>query len=345
MSPSMKNPSTDGTRPVASQPATARALALFSQGLDSILAIKVVATQGIAIRAVRFITPFFGWEIKGRETDYRNHIARRYGIELQIIDISREYLELLADPPDGYGKNFNPCIDCKILMLRRAREMMTACGADFLISGEVVGQRPFSQRRDTLNRIANLSETRELLLRPLSAKLLAPTRAETEGLVDREKLYDFSGRGRKPQMELAARLGVRDYPNPAGGCLLTDPGYGKRIRALYAGGRIPSLTAVNLLKYGRFYDLGNQGFIIVGRNQADNQALRKLADAECRVLHLAKRPGPVAILCGNPEMTPLAAARLVKHSKARGLSEVEIKWQQGNQRGSLIHRAIPISTP
>ena len=334
MSDSAKHPS-------PASPPVPDAVALFSQGLDSILAVKVVQAQGIRIQAVKFITPFFGWEIKGEESAYCRRIAKLYDIELEIVDLSREYLELLAAPPNGYGKNFNPCVDCKILMFSRARELMEQCGARFLISGEVVGQRPFSQRRDTMNRIANLSGTRELLLRPLSAQLLPPSRAEKEGLIDRERLFDFSGRGRKPQMALAAELGIDDYPNPAGGCLLTDPGYGQRVRALYADGRIPSPTAVDLLKYGRFYDLGADGFVIVGRHQRDNQALQKIADDSCRRLHLAGMPGPVAILCGDPARLPDAAACLVRHSKAKNLPEVDVNWSCGRQHGTLLHRQSP----
>ena len=316
------------------QLARPRAVALFSQGLDSILAIKVVQQQGISIRAVKFITPFFGWEVKGREKEYCEEIKARYDIDLTVVDLTRDYLSMLADPPNGYGKNFNPCIDCKILMLSRARELAERTGAEFLITGEIIGQRPFSQRRDTMNRIANLSGTREMLLRPLCARLLPPTRAEEKGLVEREKLYDFSGRGRKPQMALAAELGITDYPSPAGGCLLTDPGFGQRIKTLYAAGT-PTPTAINLLKYGRFYPIEEGSFIIVGRNRNDNQELLKVVDEDCYVLHLAEMPGPVAVLYGPEEGLAAAARRLVRHSRARELEEVRVNWRQGHRSGSL----------
>ncbi|NPA25802.1 MAG: thiamine biosynthesis protein [Deltaproteobacteria bacterium] len=311
-------------------------VALFSRGLDSILAVKVIQQQGLRVRAVKFITPFFGWEIKGREQVYCEEIKSLYDIDLTIVDLSREYLKLLADPPNGYGKNFNPCVDCKILMLTRAREMAHEWGAAGLITGEVIGQRPFSQRRDTLHRIENLSETKGLLLRPLCAKLLPPSRLEESGLVDREGLFAFSGRGRKPQMALAAELGISDYPTPAGGCLLTDPGFGLRVRTLYESGGIPSVTAINLLKHGRFTSLGNGEFFIVGRHRNDNQELLRVADDSCYILHLAEMPGPVTVLSGQAEQLETAAAGLCRHSRAKNLENVKINWRRGKKSGRLV---------
>ncbi len=311
-----------------------RAVALFSHGLDSILAIKIIQQQDIRVRAVKFITPFFGWDIKGREREYSEEIKKLYDIDLTVVDLTRDYLKMLAAPPNGYGKNFNPCIDCKIMMLKRARELAEKTGADFLVTGEVVGQRPFSQRRDTMNRISRLSDTREMLLRPLCAKLLPLTRAEESGIVDREKLYDFSGRGRKPQMALATELGISEYPSPAGGCLLTDPGFGQRIRTLYKNGT-PTPAAINLLKYGRFYKLEGGAFVIVGRHRSDNQELLKTADENCSVLHLAEMPGPVTVLWGTEGELHAAARLLVRHSKAKELEKVRINWRRGHRSGNL----------
>lgn len=210
------------------------AIALFSGGLDSILACRVVAGQAVRVKALKFVTPFFDYGLLAAEAQYRKKIREKYAIDVEIRDITDLYLQMLHDPPHGFGKHFNPCIDCKILLMRTAREMMAAYGAELLISGEVLGQRPMSQRLDTLRIIERDSGCEGLLVRPLCAKGLSPTKAELEGLIDREQLLGFRGRGRQPQMELAARFGITDYPSPAGGCVLTDPLLAQRIASFYA---------------------------------------------------------------------------------------------------------------
>lgn len=312
-------------------------LALFSQGLDSILAIKTIQQQNLRVRALKFISPFFGSGIKGREAEYCRQIKESYDIDLEIIDLTPDYLEMLAAPEYGYGKNFNPCLDCKIMMLSRARIRAEELNVKAIITGEVVGQRPFSQRRDTMRRIEKLSQTEGLLLRPLSAKLLTPTKAEETGLIDREKLFDFSGRGRKPQMALAKELNIKEYPTPAGGCLLTDPGFGKRVKTLYEDGQIPTVTDLELLKFGRFYPLKNSSeLIIVGRHRQDNKDLLNIATSDYYILQLAEMAGPVTILKGPESKLPEAAEKLCRHSKAKTLQEVKIKWRKGSKNGTFI---------
>ncbi|MCD6291857.1 MAG: hypothetical protein J7M09_00195 [Deltaproteobacteria bacterium] len=311
-------------------------VALFSQGLDSILAIKIIQQQGLKVHAVKFITPFFGYEIKGREEEFCNQVKTTYAIDLSIIDLTGDYLQMLAAPEYGYGKNFNPCLDCKIMMLSQARILAESLQAVSIITGEVVGQRPFSQRRDTMRRIEKLSLTEGLLLRPLSAKILPPTRAEERGLIDREQLFDFSGRGRKPQMALAEKLKITNYPTPAGGCLLTDPGFAKRVKTLYQGTTIPTAADLNLLKFGRFYPLTKASdFVIVGRHHDDNQQLLKTADHNYFTLRLAEMAGPFAILKGDEKELPLAAEKLCRHSKAKNLNSVKINWRKGDKSGNL----------
>ena len=312
-------------------------VALFSQGLDSILAIKIIQQQGLKVQAIKFITPFFGYDIKGREAEFCDQIKASYAINLSIIDLTDDYLRMLGTPQYGYGKNFNPCLDCKIMMLSQARTLAETWQASSIITGEVVGQRPFSQRRDTMRRIEKLSRTEGLLLRPLSAKLLAPTKAEELGLIDRTQLCDFSGRGRKPQIALAEKLKITDYPTPAGGCLLTDPGFAKRVKTLYQGTTIPTANDLNLLKFGRFYPLGNASeFVIVGRNHEDNQQLLKTADSNCFILRLAEMAGPIAILKGGKDYLAFAAEKLCLHSKAKNLSSVKVEWRRGSESGGLI---------
>ncbi len=311
-------------------------IALFSQGLDSILAIKIIQQQNLKVRALKFITPFFGSEIKDRKTEYCREIKESYDIDLEIIDLTDDYLKMLAAPEYGYGKNFNPCLDCKIMMLSRARLRATELNVSTIITGEVVGQRPFSQRRDTMRRIEKLSQTEGLLLRPLSAKLLPPTNAENTGLIDRDKLFDFSGRGRKPQMALAKKLNIKNYPTPAGGCLLTDPGFGKRVKTLYEKDQIPTAVDLELLKFGRFYLLANRNeFIVVGRHRLDNQALLSVTTNAYYILQLAEMAGPVTVLKGTETKLPDAAAKLIQHSKAKTLPKVRIKWRKGRENGNF----------
>ncbi len=311
-------------------------VALFSQGLDSILAIKIIQQQGLKVQAIKFITPFFGYDIKGREPEFCNQVKSSYNIDLTIVDLTVDYLDMLSTPQYGYGKNFNPCLDCKIMMLSRARTLAEAWQAASIVTGEVVGQRPFSQRLDTMRRIEKLSLTEGLLLRPLSAKLLAPTKAEEQGIIDRKQLFDFSGRGRKPQISLAEKLGITNYPTPAGGCLLTDPGFAKRVKTLYQKTTIPTANDLNLLKFGRFYPLEQASeFVIVGRNHDDNQQLLKTADHNYFILHLTEMAGPTAILKGDKKDLPIAANKLCSHSKAKDLTSVKVEWRRGSESGSL----------
>jgi len=276
------------------------ALGLFSGGLDSILACRVVADQGVRVVALKFVTPFFDHDLLADKGGYAAAMRRKYGLEVEVIDISEGYLRLLEHPAHGFGKHFNPCIDCKILMLTRARELMAAYGASFLLTGEVLGQRPMSQRRDTLRVIERDSGCTDLLLRPLCAKLLPPILAERQGLVDRERLYNFSGRGRKDQQRLAARLGITDYPTPAGGCLLTDPNLAVRIKHFYQGlfsfGGQRAVDDIRLLTVGRQFRLDDDTWFILGRNEQENSRLLALRGPDDWLLHMTSRPGPLGLL-------------------------------------------------
>ena len=277
------------------------ALALFSGGLDSILACRVVAAQGIRVVAVKFVTPFFDYELLASREAYREEVWQKYGIEVLIEDLSDGYLELLHNPRHGFGKHFNPCIDCKILMLTRAKEMMASLNASFLVTGEVLGQRPMSQRRDTLRVIERDSGADRFLLRPLSAKLLPETEAEARGWIDREKLLDMNGRGRSRQIALAKELGIVDFPAPAGGCILADPILSRRIARIYQGNSIVSVEDitvedVRLLLMGRQFLLPGGGWLILGRNAPENARLLTLAQENDAVLFMPVRPGPTALL-------------------------------------------------
>ncbi len=277
------------------------ALSLFSGGLDSILASRVVAAQGIKVIAIKFVSPFFDYGILQDPEEYKKRIKKLYDIDVLVEDITKPYLKLLYKPVHGFGKNFNPCVDCKIFMFTRARKMMEELCASFLISGEVIGQRPMSQRRDTLNVIERDSGNKEILLRPLSAKLMHPTSAEIQGLVDREKLLDFSGRGRSRQIALAKDFGITEFPAPAGGCRLADPILSKRIAKIYMGEFVIQPDDIQssdilCLMTGRQFLLPGGGWLVLGRDQQDNEQLENLRKENDVMICMDDHPGPTALL-------------------------------------------------
>ncbi|MDR2548847.1 MAG: thiamine biosynthesis protein [Desulfobulbus sp.] len=333
------------------------ALGLFSGGLDSILACRTVADQGVRVVALKFVTPFFDHDLLAQQREYGDAMRRKYGLEVEVVDISAGYLRLLDNPAHGFGKHFNPCIDCKILMLTKARELMSAHGAAFLLTGEVLGQRPMSQRRDTLRVIERDSGCAGLLLRPLCAKLMPPTRAELDGLVDRERLHGFSGRGRKEQKQLAARLGIADYPTPAGGCMLTDPNLAARIKHFYQGlfsfGEERAVDDIRLLTVGRQFKLDDDTWLILGRSERENDRLLTMRGPDDWLLRMATRPGPLGLLrharsklAGTDreeEILRRAAGLVVRYGrKEEGIvSPAEVRIDQGD--ASVQARFAPLA--
>lgn len=265
-----------------------KAVALFSGGLDSILAVKLIREQRIEVRGVNFKTPFFG-------LDKTYAAIKNLDIDLEIIDITQELLEILRNPKHGFGKNMNPCIDCHALMFKKAGEYMTRIGASFILSGEVLGERPMSQNRNSLNIIERESGFEGRILRPLSALLLAETIPEKEGLVERNKLLNISGRSRKRQIELAAKMGIEDYPSPAGGCKLTEPAFSKRLRDLFTQG-VFSLEEIELLKLGRHFRLSRDIKLVVGRNKEENKQLLNFFQDEDFLFEAKNLKGPVSLL-------------------------------------------------
>jgi tRNA-specific 2-thiouridylase len=269
-----------------------KAIALFSGGLDSTLAIKLIRDQGIEVLAVNINTGF------GSTKDRLIHMQSmcdQVGAELKIIDIQSEYLQdVLFDPKHGYGKNFNPCIDCHAKMFAVAKRIMEAEGASFLISGEVMGQRPMSQIKDAMQKVLNDSNCEGLLLRPLSAKMLTPTMAETNGWVDREKLEGITGRNRDRQMELAREIGLEDFESPGGGCLLTDENFAKKMFDFIKYDKF-EVKDILLMKYGRHFRLSDGAKLVVGRDQADNAHLEAIEND--KYFHMKTLiPGPHAML-------------------------------------------------
>ncbi len=290
-----------------------KAVALFSGGLDSILAIKLVEKQGIFVQGLFFETPFF----EHRKAKY---FADKYGINLKIIYCFEEYKQVLLNPVCGYGKNMNPCIDCHAFMMRKSLEYMRKNNFDFIISGEVLGERPMSQNKNALNRVLKLSGAKGLVLRPLSAKVLEPTIPEINGWVERDMLEGITGRNRKRQFELAKEFGINEFPSPGGGCLLTDRGFSMRLRRLIDiwGEKIED-KLINLIKVGRMFNLDAKNILIVGRNKHENEIISNLFNADEDILIKPYNiKGPVCIIpkenINNEELLKCAVSICMRYS-------------------------------
>ena len=316
-----------------------RALGLCSGGLDSMLAGVVLREQGIDVEWVTFETPFFT-AAKARKA------SERTGIPLTVKPIYPIYINMLRDPPAGYGKQMNPCMDCHALMFKLAGEMMEEKNIDFLFSGEVLGQRPMSQNKSSLQYVEKHSGYKGYILRPLSAKNLPETIPEKGGLVNRELLLDFAGRGRKRQIALAEQYGLTDYPAPAGGCLLTDVGYSSRLKDLFAHQDECTEEELHLLRYGRHFRLSPDAKLIVGRTQKDNENILKYHNPQTdTVIDVNDHASPIAIVPrgGPKDVIYLAGSICVGYSKASNLTPIDIvvKTPQGEEIIEVI--GIPTS--
>jgi tRNA-specific 2-thiouridylase len=278
-----------------------KAISLFSGGLDSILAVELIREQGIDIEGITFETPFFNAS-KARIS------AKKIGLSLGIVDITDPHLAMIKAPRYGYGKNMNPCIDCHTLMLRMAGKVMEESGADLVFTGEVLGQRPMSQTRQSLHVVAKNSGYADFIVRPLSARLLPETRPEQEGKVNRSKLLSIQGRGRKIQLQLSRHYGIENYPPPAGGCLLTDPNFSRRLKDLFDHCPDHSIRDIELLKLGRHFRIHADVKLIVGRNETDNAAIQALIQDRDMILHMADSRGPTVLVPNGCDETMLMTA-------------------------------------
>ena len=265
------------------QKAKIRCLTLLSGGLDSILAVKILQKQGIKVTGLCFVSYFF-------DSKLAEAAAKRLKIDLKIVNISDEHLEMVKNPRYGYGKNINPCIDCHLMMLEKARK----AEFDFIATGEVLGERPMSQNKRVLELLARKSGLNGYLLRPLSAQLLESTIPEKKGIVNRSKLLALSGRSRKRQIDLAKKWGFEDYPTPSGGCLLTDPNFSKRLKELFRHWPNCGGSDIKLLKLGRHFWAGDAQ-IVVGRNEKENAEIKKLSQKN-DVLIEPDFPGPTVLV-------------------------------------------------
>jgi hypothetical protein len=301
-----------------------RCLALYSGGLDSILAIKVMEGQGFEVMPLYFCTPFMGLPALLNPAAFVERHQRLYGVKVRIIDYTEDLTAIIKAPPHGFGRHLNPCIDCKIGMLRRARALLEETGSSFVVTGEVLGQRPMSQRRTILPVIERASGLEGLLLRPLCARHLPVTLPESRGLVDREALWDIRGRGRTVQIERAASYGITgdNVPTPAGGCLLTDRQISRRVRDTFdrVSPGLPSRADLLLDVVGRRFRLDPHTILVVGRNEEENRIMETFTDPGNVFLAIEDVPGPLCIIRGDAgqEQLRLAAGICLRYGKAKG---------------------------
>ncbi|MFO7891553.1 MAG: hypothetical protein R6V04_14585, partial [bacterium] len=322
------------------------AVALVSSGLDSILAAKIVSDQSVRIRGVLFYFIFDNlyYKIKNEEID---RILHSLNIPIDYIDITESMVQLLqSEPEHGFGKGINPCIDCHIIMLKNAYKIMKKTGADFLITGEVAGQRPMSQKETVLRHIDKSTDLKGLILRPLSAKLLEETIPEKNGWVDREKLYDIAGRSRKRQIKLAEKLGIKKYGTPAGGCILTDPEFSKRVKLFREkrGKENISKEELILMRLGRYFWLKDNLQVVVGRNEKENELLESFSRGRW-VFRTVTEPGPLVLALGIEEKEDirLTGSLVSRYCTKKQSETVKVKYENKDEGVSGFLDAVPVS--
>jgi tRNA U34 2-thiouridine synthase MnmA/TrmU len=301
-----------------------KAIGLLSGGLDSTLAVKMMMDQGIDVTVLNFGTIFCTCTRKGCKHEARK-AASIFNIPIKVMSSGREYIDVIKNPKYGYGRNMNPCIDCRIFMFRKAKKFMEENGASFIFTGEVLGQRPMSQYKKALRIIEKESDLENLIVRPLSAKLFTPTIPELNNWVNREEMLSIQGRRRLPQMELAKEFGISDYPCPAGGCRLTDPNFAKRLKESFKHGEV-SIKDIQLLKYGRHFRLDSGAKVIVGRNEEENNILLRFVNKKDVIIEVKNFGSPIAILKYHKDESDIkiAADLCFRYSDAKDTKKAEI---------------------
>ncbi|MHB1382026.1 MAG: hypothetical protein ACYCXJ_07380 [Thermoleophilia bacterium] len=306
-----------------------KAIALLSGGLDSRLAVKMMLDQGIEVEAVNFVTIFCTCTAKGSCKSEARAAAEEFGIPLKVLNATDEILAAIRNPKHGFGRGINPCLDCRISMFRRAAGYMEEQGADFLVTGEVWGERPMSQRPEAMRIIEEESGLKDLIVRPLSAHLFEPSLPEREGWVDREQMMAIQGRSRKPQMQLATEIGVNDYPCPAGGCLLCEKQFAERLRRLLAEDPDPAVADIRALRLGRLFYTSDGGRIIIPRDEEETGKITAQARPGDILMSAVDHKGPTAVVkTGGDSRTTLeeAAALTARFGQGREEDTVTIGY-------------------
>jgi hypothetical protein len=307
-----------------------KAVALLSGGLDSLLAVRVLLDQGVPVTGVRFITHFGCDPVSsgscGRDVEPLVKLWGPLGFTVRMSHLGQDYVDMVRNPKYGRGRNMNPCVDCRMMMLSWARETLDREDAGFLVTGEVLNQRPMSQTYERFRQIDRQLGLEGLVLRPLSARRLEPTLPEKEGVVDRSRLLDISGRGRTRQYALAKQYGIVDIPQPSGGCLLTDPGYSSRLRDLWDHDPEAGVPDINLLRVGRHFRPSGRCKVVVGRDERENHALDLMRGEGDALLYLKDFNGPRVLVRGRygPDELRFAASLCVRYGDVPGKAASEV---------------------
>jgi tRNA U34 2-thiouridine synthase MnmA/TrmU len=319
-----------------------KAVALLSGGLDSTVAVKMMLEQGIELTAVNFKSPFCCCNRKNGCGNEANRVSKEFGIPFKMISVGLDYIEMIRNPKFGYGKSMNPCLDCRIFMHRKAAEFMEEIGATFLITGEVLGQRPMSQRRDAMNLIDRESGIKGRILRPLSAGVLEPTLPEEQGIVDRSRLLSVTGRSRKVQMQLADAYSIQDYPCPAGGCLLTDRNFACKLRDLFDHQASLDLKDVRMLRMGRHLRIDPDLKVVVGRNEQENESIVTMAKGRHPVIIPEDFSGPACVAMGriDKRAREVIARILFRYGHGQGTKRVLLQHENRQETWTV---SSPIS--
>jgi len=320
-----------------------RALALFSGGLDSVLAMKVIKDQEIDVVAININIGFGSAQDR---TAHMKNMCEQIGVDLEILDLRELYLdEVLFSPKYGYGKNFNPCIDCHGFMFRYTGELLKKFDANFMISGEVIGQRPMSQRKEALEQVKTLSSYDELIVRPLCAKLLPPSKPELEGWIDREKLLDINGRGRDRQLSLAKEMGLKDFESPGGGCLLTEIQFSAKLRDFSEHDKL-EIEDIDTLKAGRHLRLDGDSKLIVGRHKEDNEKLQNTNSKKYYKVKILDATGPFSLFSikHTDDDINLAAQIILTYGKTDLDKEYGVRFFDEVSKEELIIKAKKLPT-
>ncbi len=316
-----------------------KAIGLLSGGLDSTLAVKMMQEQGIEVIALNFMSPFCSCTAKSAGCKSEAvKVSNKFGVKIKCVLHGEEYLEMLRKPKHGFGRALNPCLDCRVMMFQKAGKIMRETGASFIFTGEVLGQRPMSQRRDTMRIIEKESGLEGFILRPLCAKLFPETVPEREGIIDRNKLLEISGRSRKEQIRVAEELHIDDYPCASGGCLLTERGFSGKVKDLLDHSDNPSVRDARLLRIGRHFRLSDSCRIVLGRDERENNQLEKMAEPGDFVFNLVEHSGPLLLARGKIDdgLVSLISQILVRYGSAPKDVAVRISYRRvGNGEEKL----------